>query len=69
MEVVFIKGIIMDKYYLVGEIINTFGIKGELKIKSDTSFDRFKKGSELFVLQNGEYKKVVVIQLLSFMSF
>ena len=29
--------------YLVGKIVGTHGIKGELKVKSDTSFDRFKK--------------------------
>ena len=34
--------------YLVGKIVGTHGIKGELKVKSDTSFDRFKKGSKLY---------------------
>lgn len=35
--------------YLVGKIIGTHGIKGELKIKSDTSFDRFKVGNTLYI--------------------
>lgn len=35
--------------YLVGKIIGTHGIKGELKVKSDTSFDRFKVGNVLYV--------------------
>lgn len=35
--------------YLVGKIVGTHGIKGELKVKSDTSFDRFKKGSKLYI--------------------
>lgn len=35
--------------YLVGKIIGTHGIKGELKVKSDTSFDRFKIGNVLYI--------------------
>lgn len=35
--------------YLVGRIVGTHGIKGELKVKSDTSFDRFKKGNILYI--------------------
>lgn len=35
--------------FLVGKIVGTHGIKGELKVKSDTSFDRFKKGNKLYV--------------------
>lgn len=35
--------------YLVGKIVGTHGIKGELKVKSDTSFDRFKKGNKLYI--------------------
>ena len=35
--------------YLVGKIVGTHGIKGELKVKSDTSFDRFKKGNVLYI--------------------
>ncbi len=40
--------------YLVGKIVGTHGIKGELKVKSDTSFDRFKKGNILFVEKEEE---------------
>ena len=39
--------------YLVGKIIGTHGIKGELKVKSDTSFDRFKVGNVLYVEKDG----------------
>ena len=35
--------------YLVGKIIGTHGIKGELKVKSDTSFERFKVGNTLYI--------------------
>ena len=35
--------------YLVGKIVGTHGIKGELKVKSDTSFNRFEKGSKLYI--------------------
>lgn len=35
----------------IGEIINTFGIKGELKVKSLSNFEdeRYKKGSNVYV--------------------
>ena len=33
-------------YYLVGRIINTHGIKGELKIINESDFDRFKVGNK-----------------------
>ena len=47
------------EYLKIGKIINTFGIKGELKIKSYTDFDdeRFAVGNEVFVATGGEYLK------------
>lgn len=49
-------------YALVGKIIGTFGIKGELKVIGETSFaeERFKKGSKLLMLVNGKYVEVVI---------
>ena len=38
--------------YLVGVIIGTHGIKGEVKVKSDTSFQRFNVGSTLYLKNN-----------------
>jgi len=40
----------------VGRIVNTFGIRGELKVEVITDFpeDRFAKGRELFVTLNGK---------------
>ena len=47
--------------YLVGKIIGTHGIKGELKVKSDTSFDRFTVGNVLYIkLDDHDYKKIVI---------
>lgn len=47
--------------YLVGKIIGTHGIKGELKVKSDTSFDRFSVGNLLYIkLDDHDYKKIVI---------
>ena len=34
--------------------MGTHGIKGELKVKSDTSFDRFKKGNKLYIEKEEE---------------
>lgn len=49
-----------DKYYLVGEIINTHGIKGEMKVRSETNMDRFEKGSVLFLKQNDKYLEITI---------
>lgn len=39
------------EYILIGKILNTFGIKGELKVASYTDFDeeRFKKNSKIYI--------------------
>ena len=47
--------------YFVGKIIGTHGIKGELKVKSDTSFDRFNVGNVLYIkIDENDYKKIVI---------
>lgn len=35
--------------YLVGKILATHGIKGEVKVKSETDFDRFRVGNTLYL--------------------
>ncbi len=52
------------EYVRVGEIVNTFGIRGELKVMSCTDFpeERFKKGSELHILYQNEYIPVTVLR-------
>lgn len=49
------------EYLQVGKIINTFGIKGELKIDSMTDFpkERFRKDNELYIFFENRYQKVV----------
>lgn len=48
------------KLNLVGVITSTHGIKGEVKVKSDTSFDRFNVGNKLFLKKNGQTKEIIV---------
>ena len=40
---------------IVGKIVNTHGIKGELKVKTSTDFieERFAKGAHLYIDENG----------------
>lgn len=40
--------------YNIGKIVKTHGIKGELVVKSLTDFERFSKGSKVFVYLNNE---------------
>ena len=49
-------------YIEVGKIVGTHGIKGELKVLSDSDFksERFKKGNVLYLKINDEYKEVKV---------
>lgn len=52
----------MDKLK-IGAITNTFGIKGELKIKSFTDFseERFAKNNVVELFYNNEYKEMTVL--------
>lgn len=49
-------------YIYVGKIVNTHGIKGEVRIVSDSDFkdERFSKGSKLFIKDNKEMKELTV---------
>ena len=44
-------------YIKIGKIINTHGIKGELKIKSYSDFDaeRYQKGNTVYINYEGQY--------------
>ena len=46
----------MENKVKVGKIVNTFGIKGELKVKAMTDFpdERFAKGAHVFLQYHGE---------------
>lgn len=45
-----------EKYFKIGTIVNTHGIRGELKVKAITDFaeDRFAKGQVLYRNDNGQ---------------
>lgn len=47
-------------YYLVGRIINTHGIKGELKVINESNFERFFIGSELYLKKDDKYIKITI---------
>lgn len=47
-------------YYNVAKILNTHGLKGELKIKVVTDFDRFYEGSKLYIKYKDNYIPVTV---------
>lgn len=50
------------KYLEVGKIVSTHGIKGEVRVKSDTSFsdERFKINNTLFLKKDGKYLKIKI---------
>ena len=47
-------------YYLVGTIVNTHGIKGEVKVKSETNLDRFEKGNKLYLKKGNDYLLITI---------
>lgn len=49
-------------YYRIGKILNTHGLKGDLKIQVLTDFDRFSKGKTVYLLYKGEYIELKVIK-------
>lgn len=51
------------EYLKIAEIKATRGLKGEVKIKSLTNMqnNRFKIGNELFVIENGVYKSMIIV--------
>lgn len=53
------------EYFTVARIVNTFGIKGQLKILMDTDFieDRFATGNRLYITDQGQ--KVVEVTVES----
>lgn len=48
------------KLNLVGKVVGTHGIKGELKVKSDTNFNRFIPGNKLY-LKNKTNELIITI--------
>ena len=45
-------------YLNVGQILNTHGLKGELKIRNISDFDRFLPGNTLYILHDNKYVMV-----------
>ncbi|MGF3113962.1 ribosome maturation factor RimM [Facklamia sp. P12937] len=52
------------EYYQVARIVNTFGIKGQLKLLMDTDFieERFAKENHLFVMKDGKSIQQVTVE-------
>ena len=48
---------------IVGKILNTHGLKGELKVKDLSDFDRFYKGSKLYIEYKNDYIEVKVLSV------
>lgn len=46
--------------FLVGKIVGTHGIKGELKVINESDFDRFFVGSKLFIKKDNNYKQITI---------
>jgi 16S rRNA processing protein RimM len=54
---------LMEKWFNVGKIVNTHGIRGEVRVISRTDFahERYKKGNPLFLFLPNETKPIELI--------
>lgn len=51
----------MQEYFEVGQIVNTFGIKGQLKVKPFTdNINRFEELKTVYICKKNEMKKVEI---------
>ena len=50
------------KYLKVGHIVNSFGLKGELKVVTESDFieERFKKGSKIYFKYHNDYQLHII---------
>ena len=48
------------KFFKCGSVMTTHGLKGALKVRSFSDFNRFYVGSRLYILHNGNYEEVKV---------
>lgn len=53
----------LEKWFNVGKIVNTHGVKGEVKVVSTTDFpeERYQKGNTLYLFRNGQEPLGLVI--------
>ena len=49
-------------YYRCGTVLKTHGLKGEMKVKSYSDFDRFYKGARIFFKIDNEYYEEHVLK-------
>ncbi len=56
----------MSKYLETGKIVGVFGLKGELKVISDSTTNRFVKGNELYLGRNDKHLIKVKISSVRF---
>ncbi|MFA6889398.1 MAG: ribosome maturation factor RimM [Bacilli bacterium] len=46
--------------FIVGKIVGVHGLKGELKVKADTDFNRFDVGKTLYICDHDQYQPMKV---------
>lgn len=53
-----------EKWFNVGKIVNTHGIRGEIRVISKTDFpdERYQKGNKLYIFQEGKEPLEVTVQ-------
>lgn len=49
--------------YVIGKVMNTHGVKGEIKVKQITDFDdRFAVGNKIYYKENEMYEPLTIVQ-------
>lgn len=55
--------VVMNMTYEIGRISNTHGIRGEVKIKTDSDFDRFKVGKTIQTIVGDETLNLKIVSV------
>ena len=55
----------------IARIVNTFGIRGDIKVIADTDFpeERFETGNRLFIIRDGVQEAEVTVKSAKLSSF
>ena len=48
--------------YFIGKVTKTHGVKGEVKVKSETDFDRFQEGKTIYYIKKDGSKQFLEIE-------
>ena len=56
-------------YYLVGRIVGTHSINGEVKVINESNFNRYFVGNTLYILKDNKYVEIKIDKVRNHKNF